>query len=195
MPIDPRTISFGSFRQPAIVGSASFGETLSASFGYTYDPLYEGARDWWRFSGERQEGYDPLADLGDYVMYATDLVDAKSPEHMASLKRRIDESIYRRDVLARSSLASQFAAGLFDPLNLIALPLGGPTVGVAKSALRVGAGVAALQGAWEVGVMHPFDPVQTVTESLINTGAAALFGGALGGVASIPLTRRAASFA
>ena len=68
---------------------------------------------------------------------------------MIFLKNRIDRSKQFRQTLADSSMLNMFAAGIFDPINLIALPFGGPTVGIGRSALRVGAGVATITAAQE----------------------------------------------
>jgi hypothetical protein len=195
MPIDPRTavirpLSFAPLG-PQTEKPAFFTETLPASFGYTYDPAFEYLYNKWAFPEPRSADYNPLVDIAGYEMYATHLVDARSPEHMASLKRGIDESLARRDVLSRSSLLSQLGAGLLDPLNLIALPLGGPTVGILRSTSRVAIGSALVQTGVEGALIQPFDAVQTAEESALNIGSALLFGGALGGVASVPLTRRA----
>jgi hypothetical protein len=145
------------------------------------------------FPRERQEGYDPFADLGDHSLFAMNLRHATSPAHMAHLKRGIDESIERRRILANSSFLSQLGAGLFDPLNLVALPFGGPTVGFGRSAFRVGLGTAAIQTATEGFLIQPFDPMQTATESTYNIIGAGVFGAAFGGVISIPITRRAST--
>ena len=195
MPVDPRTAVIRGLPsvpvRPEMERPAFFTETLPASFGYTYDPAFEYLYNKWAFPEPRSADYNPLNDISGYEMYATHLVDARSPEHMASLKRGIDESLARRDVLSRSSLLSQLGAGLLDPLNLVALPLGGPTVGILRSTSRVAIGSAMIQAGVEGALIQPFDAVQTAEESALNIGAAFLFGGALGGVASVPVTRRA----
>ena len=195
MPVDPRTATIRGLPAaplgPVAEKPAFFTETLPASFGYTYDPAFEYLYNKWAFPEPRSADYNPLNDIAGYEMYATHLVDARSPEHMASLKRGIDESLARRDVLSRSSFLSQLGAGLLDPLNLVALPLGGPTVGILRSTSRVAIGSAMIQAGVEGALIQPFDAVQTAEESALNIGAAFLFGGALGGVASVPVTRRA----
>lgn len=193
MPVDRSQFVLGNFsgvrRGP--VEQPTFAQTVGATIGYTYDPAYEFVRNKIIYGSVRQKGYNPLTDMEGYEQYAVHLTRAVSPEHMVDLKRGIDESNKRRQVLASSSLASQFFAGLYDPINIIALPLGGPTVGALRSAARVGVGVGALQAGVEVGLIQPFDPLQTAKESAINIVSATLFGGALGGVASIPISRRA----
>ena len=100
------------------------------------------------------------------------------------MKAQVDAMKRRRQILANSSLFAQFTAGLFDPLNLIALPFGGPAFGVARSALRVGLGVTALQAPVEVG-RQLFDPTATAGESALNLGAGFFIGGTLGGLTAV----------
>lgn len=195
MVVNPNSFRAGYFEaMDAPFERPTFLETLTANFGYTYDPAYESIRNYNKFGNVRQSGYNPLEDLDEYYEYATHLRSAVSPEHMIELKRGIDESLDRRRVLGQSSFISQLGAGLFDPLNLVALPLGGPTIGLGRSALRVGVGTAALQAGIETTLIQPFDPVQSATESAMNVAGAFLFGGAMGGLVSIPITKRAQAY-
>lgn len=196
MVVNPNSFRYGNFDQlnPQDSRQPSFSDTLSASFGYTYDPAYEAFQNRRRFGTVRQEGYNPLEDLGEYSLHAMELRSAVSPEHMIEMKRGIDESLERRRVLGESSFISQLGAGLFDPLNFLALPFGGPTLGIGRSALRVGAGTAAIQAGVEATLIQPYDAVQTSTESAVNVAGAFLFGGAMGGAVSIPITKRAAAY-
>lgn len=195
MVVNPNSFRAGYFEaMDAPFERPTFLETLTANFGYTYDPVYESIRNYNKFGNVRQSGYNPLEDLGEYYEYATHLRSAVSPEHMIELKRGINESLDRRRVLGQSSFISQLGAGLFDPLNLVALPLGGPTIGLGRSALRVGVGTAALQAGIETTLIQPFDPVQSASESAMNVAGAFLFGGAMGGLVSIPITKRAQAY-
>jgi len=196
MVVNPNSFRYGNFDQlsPQDYRQPSFSDTLSASFGYTYDPAYEAFQNRRRFGTVRQEGYNPLEDLGEYSLHAMELRSAVSPEHMIEMKRGINESLERRRVLGESSFISQLGAGLFDPLNFLALPFGGPTLGIGRSALRVGAGTAAIQAGVEAALIQPYDAVQTSTESAVNVAGAFLFGGAMGGAVSIPITKRAAAY-
>lgn len=196
MVVNPNSFRYGNFDQlnPQDSRQPSFSDTLSASFGYTYDPAYEAFQNKRKFGSVRQQGYNPLEDLGEYSLHAMELRSAVSPEHMIEMKRGIDESLERRRVLGESSFISQLGAGLFDPLNFLALPFGGPTLGIGRSALRVGAGTAAIQAGVEATLIQPYDAVQTSTESAVNVAGAFLFGGAMGGAISIPITKRAAAY-
>ena len=136
-----------------------------------------------------------MKDLGNYEVYAETLARATSQQHMADMKRVIDESAARRQVLSESTIGAQSVAGIIDPINLIALPFGGPAVGIGKSALRVGAGTAAIQAGLEGAVIQPFDPLQTAQESAINIATTAIFGAGIGGAFGAPITAKARAHA
>jgi len=193
MVTNPLTVDFSGFSPRREFVKPTFGQTLKASLGYTYDPIIESIRAHNQFGNEREQGYNPFEDLGSHGLFAMHLRHATNSQHMSFLKRGIDESISRRQVLADSSFTALLGAGLFDPLNLVALPLGGPSVGIGRSALRVGAGVGMIQAGVEATLIQPNDPVQTAAESMYNIVGATLFGAAFGGAISIPLTARARS--
>lgn len=171
----------------------SFFEVVGASVGYAYDPIYEYINNAIKFRGEEDPNYRPLEDIDGYEAYRDDLMDAKNKEHMIELKRAIDENTARREILSRASFGQHFIAGLADPINLIALPFGGPSVGLARSFFRTGASVAALQVGQET-LRAPFDPNNIPMESAINVGTAFVAGGILGTAISVPATRRAKAF-
>lgn len=175
--------------EPTIVSEkSSFGQAVEATLGLRFAPIVEQNRATARFlEQERDPDFDWKENLGDYAMYASSLYRAKNAEHMAELKSIIDRSIKRREVLSNSTILTQLGAGLFDPINFMALPLGGPAIGVGGSMLRVGVGTAAIEGASEL-INLQLDPVKTIEEATINTATAAMFGGALGGAISIPRT-------
>jgi hypothetical protein len=167
----------------------SLGETVSATIGYRINPLIDRLEQGFRHGALRQQGYDPLQDIEGYEQYAPDLVRAVSPEHMADMKASINESIQRRETLADATLGNQLLSGLLDPINLIALPLGGPVTSIGRAALKAGVSVAAVEAAYETAVMQPFDPVQSAEESALNVLTAGLFGGAIGGAIAVPNIR------
>jgi len=190
MTVNPYDFHLVSGVQSKLSTSPSFGDTLSASLGYQYDPIFETIGNAFKYRDTLDTSYNPMQDMEGYEDFATDLVDAKNSEHMLDMKRAIDENKERREILYNSSILSQIGAGIFDPVNAIALPFGGFGVGIGRSALRVGAGVATIQTGME-GARYPFDPLSTPEESAFNIGTAFIGGMLLGGAVAIPLTKRA----
>lgn len=172
---------------------STFAETAEATFGYRVAPVYELITQTAQYGIQRQSGYVPFDDpqTKGYEQYATHWGRATNSEHMADILSGINRSQKRREVMADASFLTQLTAGtLADPINLVAIPFGGPTVGVARSALRSGAGVGAVMVGAEA-VMQAVDPVATAQESAMNILAGTVLGGALGGAAAIPRTNRA----
>ena len=190
MTVNPYAFQYVSGVENKLSPTPTFAETLSASLAYQYDPIFESIGNYFKYRDAFDSTYNPLQDMEGYEEYAPDLIGANNQEHMFEMKRGIDDSKKRREVLYNSSMLSQIGAGIFDPINLFALPFGGFGVGIARSAFRVGAGTAAIQTGLEAA-RYPFDPVGTVEESVFNVGTAFAGGMILGGLVSIPLTKRA----
>ena len=165
----------------------SIYDTAQAQLGYSYMPLIDAVTNAVRFRDEEDPDYNPLTDMMGYEEYAKELIDAKNEEHMRELKTQIDENKERRQILAESSIPTQLIAGIFDPINLFAIPFGGFTVNAATAAFRTGRGVALLTGLQEAGRL-PFDPLGTIDEAAGNVAfsfvGGALIGGAIGAVVS-----------
>ena len=167
----------------------SFWDTVGAQNAYQYMPFLNHIRN--RLAFEEDVNYNPIADIegSEFEDFEDDLMHAVSAEHMYHLKGQIIDYRETREVLANSSLWQQFGAALFDPLNFIALPFGGPAVGMLRSATRVGIGTGLIQAGVET-VRHPFDPLSTPEEVAYNIGGAVAIGGLLGGAISAPMTYR-----
>ena len=177
MVVNPNSFRVGYFSSNHVEpASPSFLDTLGASLGYNYAPVANMFANSMQYTPE--DDYNWRDDLGDYQGFASSLYHAVSPQHMAALKSQIDASIERRETLANSSLLAQFGAGIFDPINLVALPFGGPSIGIGRSALRVGAGVAALETGLEAA--RQTDPLQTAQEGALNIASAGMFGAGFG---------------
>ena len=168
--------------------SPSWMDTLNANLGYQYKH-YVNAMYLEKKYGDVafDDSLDVMAQIKDtnYERFYGDLKDAKNQDHLNDMIAQIDSMQRRRQVLADSSIWSQLTTGLFDPVNLIALPFGGPALGIGRSALRVGLGVATIQAPLEVG-RQVFDPSATYAESGLNMGAAFFVGTTLGGLMAIP---------
>lgn len=128
--------------------------------------------------------------IAGYEEHAMYFADSKNLEHFEFKKRVLDENIARREIIRLSGFWQNLGAAFFDPINFIALPFGGPTVGIGRSMVRVGAGTGLIVGAQEM-TRYPFDPLATPGEVAMSTGTAVVFGGLLGGLIGIPLTARA----
>ena len=154
-----------------------------------YAPIFDAIGNQLKYGSERQEGYNPLDNIKGYEEYQHVLMDALNPEHMADLKMQIRENQKRRQVMADSGFWWGMGAGIFDPINLVALPFGGAAVTAGRQFVRSGAGVAAVQTGLEVA-RAPFDPLATKGEVAMNIGSAFVIGGTIGSLVSIPARRR-----
>jgi hypothetical protein len=176
-----------------------FGEVLSATTGYYTDPLYERLRNVTNYGLVPERGFDWESAVPErHNMFAADYSRAVNAQHAAEITRAIDESIGRRQTMAEASVGQVLLAEVLNPVNLLAIPIGGPVVRAGSvSALRTmgraGAAAGATGAALNFGLVQPFDPVQNTTESLVNTASYAVFGAAFGGAASIPASTRLAA--
>jgi len=169
-----------------------FADTLPAALGYQYMPMFNAVKNAVKYGTEVQEGYNPLNDVDGYEEYKHHLMNAVSEDHMIDLKFQLDENKRRRQVLADSSFWANVGVGVFDPINLVALPFGGAAATAGRQFLRTGAGVGTVQVGLE-GFRAPFDPLATKEEVAINIGSAFVIGGAIGTLATIPARRQVAA--
>ena len=185
--------TFQAFSEEKEEIDVTLGQTISASLGYTYSPFNNAVNNYFMFDESmRDQDYDPFADMEGFEDMSEYLKDAVNADHMNVLKQQLLANEKRRKILEYSSFGSQIVAGLFDPINLIAIPFGGFTLSAMKSAVRVGSGVATLTAGQEV-FRHPFDPLSTGKEVAANIGMSfvggAILGGAVGGVVSRRLNK------
>lgn len=132
--------------------------------------------------------FDPLADLPeDYQPYASSFIEAIKPGQVEIIKRRVDDEIRAREVLARAGapgVVASIGAGILDPVNLI--PVGGWAAKGAKGASvlgRIGEGalVGGLSASAAEGVLMATQEDRSYQEAATNIGAGVVLGGALGG--------------
>ena len=172
----------------------SWIDTLNANLRYQYQPYINSIYNRNQYANiEADPEYIPADDLEGYEEFKNDLLHAKNSDHMGDLKAQIDAMKETRQVLGNSSLFAQFTTGLFDPINLLALPFGGPGMGIVRSGLRVGAGATVLQAPLETG-RQLLDPTSTPSESVINLGSTFVIGSTLGGLMAVPSTMRANAY-
>lgn len=173
--------------------SPEFSEVVKAQLGYSYQPVIDALSNSRFLDIEFDPEYDPRPDMVGYEDYFDTLVHAKNAEHMSVLKDQLDKNAERRQTMADAGFWTNVGAGFLDPVNLIALPFGGPSVGVLRSAGRGALAAGATQTGLET-LRAPFDPMGTTSEIAVNIGATAVFGGLINGAVSIPMSRRADAF-
>lgn len=196
MVVDPRTVG------PApLVGGQSvnfsrptFGESWSASTGFYLDPIAERFRNVSQYGLTPDPDYDWRSGIPEGMsQFAGAYARAVNADHAAEITRAINESLNRRDVMARAPFAQQFAAEMLNPINLVGLPVAGPASagirGIGGAALRGGVAAGATEALLS-GVASVSDPTITGSEIAVNSLFTGLFGGALTGGASIPAARR-----
>jgi len=173
--------------------SPEFFEVVKAQLGYSYQPVIDSLSNSRFLDIEFDPEYDPRPDMVGYEDYFDTLVHAKNSEHMSVLKDQLDKNAERRQTMADAGFWANVGAGFLDPVNLIALPFGGPSVGILRSAGRGALAAGATQTGLEA-LRAPFDPMGTTSEIAVNIGATAVFGGLINGAVSIPMSRRADAF-
>ena len=82
--------SVGNFI-PETDRDVSFFETLDASLGYTYMPIINAIGNTFKYHNVTDPNYQPFIHMEGYEDYYEQLSDAKNAEHMADLKREIDD--------------------------------------------------------------------------------------------------------
>lgn len=132
--------------------------------------------------------YEPWDNMQGYEEFAWDLADARSDEHMAFLKGRIDQQQKDRQVLNMSGwkgVVSSMAAAVLDPVMLpfLFIPYAG-TARVGSVALRA-AGAVGVEATVAEMALHSQQATRTPLESFFNIGGSVLVGGALGKAASV----------
>ena len=127
----------------------SFFETVGANLGYQYAPIIDNIKQSIMHEYEVDESFNYKDHLDGYEAHQHVLYSAKNLKHMTEMKRALDANIKRREVIAESGFFYNMAAGVLDPVNVIALPFGGAGVGIARSFMRTGTSMAAIQAGQE----------------------------------------------
>jgi len=172
--------------------SPSFMDTVGATLAYRYDPLIDFIEEQSRFGTYDlpEEGFSALENISeDLKPYSSTLLRATNQEHLNFLETQMRQSLETRQTLAESGFGAQFAAEIFDPINWVAIPLS-RGLSVSRAALQSGTGTAAIVAGQEA-LRYPFDPLATPEEAQFSIGASFVFGGMLGGLTRVPVSRRA----
>jgi prefoldin subunit 5 len=193
MAFDPRNLPVGLVdRTNERVGQRTPLATAAVdTFASTVDPIFEFTRNTLVYGVGAEAGYDFRTSIPEgYERFANSYALAVNEQHAGEITRAIDESFDRRRRLGEASGVVQFAAELANPINWLAIPIAAPAaIGgkyILSSALRSGAAVGAVEAAARGTIIQPFDPVSSYTETFMNAAGAAVFGGAFGGLVSIP---------
>ncbi len=182
--------TFQAFSQELPDRDVSLGDTISSQLGYTYAPIQDAITNYFTFDeSDRDQDYDPFKDMEGFEDMSDYLKDAVNEEHMNVLKKQLLENEKRRKTLEYSSFGSQLVAGLFDPINLVAIPFGGFTLSATKAAFRTGRGVALITAGQEA-FRYPVDPLATGKEVAANIGMSFVGGAVLGGLVGGVVSRR-----
>lgn len=174
------------------VAKPSLGAAIGAAFGQnnTVGSAIGAFKDTFAMNDAARSNpmdFDPLRDLPEqYRDHASSFVTAVNPAQVEIIKRRVDDEIRARGVLARSGgvgIAASVGAGILDPVNLI--PIGGWAAKGAKGAsilghIGEGAAVGALSASASEAVLMATQEDRSYQEAAANIGAAAVLGGALG---------------
>ena len=160
--------SLGRFRN-AFSSPLNINDTL-----YDYDPDFDVAQS--------------IFDLDpSYHEYSMNLIFAQNQNHLDHLIEKIDRSKEDQEILSRATIGQLAFVSLFDPINLIALPVG-VGVGAMRAGFQVGKATMMLTAA-EEAVLSAIDPVQRdLQKSAINIGVSGLAGYTLGSIVGFATT-------
>ena len=172
--------------------SPSFAETLSANLGYQYAPIMDFLSRQIGVDQTVDHQFNPIDHMEGYTQFP-ELILSPNKADFDYRKAAIDRNIARRKVMYESSMLANFGAGIFDPINIVALPFGGPAAGIGRSMLRTGTSVGVLQAGQELA-RQPFDPLASPFEPVMNITSAMAGGAIIGGLISVPASRRASAF-
>ncbi len=182
-----------TFTGEAVDPRPGFGEVAQATVGYTFGPAYEFAKNYYLHGGNPDPNFNWKDHVEGFEEHSLYLSLANSVPMVEAMKGTIRNSYERRALLSEASLGYQLAAELFNPINLVAIPIGLAAKTVGRAVLRGSVSVGAVS-AGEETFRQITDPVATAEESAINILTSSLFGGAIGGAVNIPSINRARAF-
>jgi len=172
----------------------TFGEVTQATIGQTFGAAYENLQTAFLHGGKADPTFRWQDNVKGYEQFSSYLSEANNPEMMAAMKRTVENSYERRAVLADATLGQSLVAELFNPINLVAIPVGIPAKTIGMAAFRSGVSVGAVEAGAEAFLRQPNDPLATYQEGAANIIGATLFGGAIGGAVNIPSISKAQAY-
>jgi hypothetical protein len=175
----------------------SIGETIGAAFSQnnTVGSAIGAFKDTFAMNEAARSNpvnFDPLQDLPEqYRDHASSFVGAINPGQVEIIKRRVDDELRAREVLARAGgvgIAASVGAGILDPVNLI--PIGGWAAKGAKGAsvlghIAEGAVVGGLSASASEAVLMATQEDRSYEEAAANIAGGVVLGGALGGAVGL----------
>jgi hypothetical protein len=171
-----------------------FGTVIEANLNRTFDPIISSAERKFKFGSKQDPKYDfKKYAVGQYAEFSAEFASQPNDQAAVNLRQQIDRSNANRQTLAMATTAQLIGSALFDPINYIGLPFGGPALTVGRAALRTSVSVGAVEIARE-GAILATDPTARYEEAALNVGSSMLFGAAIGGLVSAPAVGRAQAF-
>ena len=162
-----------------IKDAPSTAEVIGLSSKQTIMPMINSYMASIQYGGKPDPNFRWQDNVKGYEQFASTLSSAVSADHMAALKQQIDSSFESKQRLSEATLGQSLIGEIFNPINYIALPFGGPATSylgsIGKAALQTGA----TQALVEAMIVQPFDATATAEESAMNIVTTSLFGGGI----------------
>ena len=138
---------------------------------------FQGTKQWWQQDPEMD--FNPYLEDQGYEKYRHLWKNVRTRDHFEYLKAKIDNHLASRARLEETDrqFGPALMAGVFDPINFIALPYV-KGLGIAHKFIKGGAVVGGSVAATEF-LRRPLDPTSTAEESAFYIGGAFLLGGGL----------------
>jgi hypothetical protein len=173
------------------------GQAAANEMSYYLGGFAERARQIATYGTKIEEGYDFTKHIPEgKEAYATAFARTVNPQHAADVAKFIDERQQLRQDQSDTPIGTALIGAMLNPVNYIGIPIGisSTVAGATRATLPVIAarGAVAVGGAelaLNVGI-EMTDPVQSMTETFMNTATAAAFGAAGAGLFSVPAIRR-----
>ncbi len=183
-----------SYARPFRPRTPTVSQAVGNEISYYFGGIAEQLRQNVTYGTKIEEGYDFTKHIpSGFEGYASSFATTVNPQHAADVARFITKRQELRQDQVDTPLEKALVGALFNPINLIPIPLG-----ISMSGTRASLGLTASRGALTLGSIEfsanlgieQSDPVQTWTETFMNTATAAAFGGALTGLFSVPAVSR-----
>ena len=172
-------------------------QAASNEMSYYFGGFAERARQIATYGTKIEEGYDFTKHIPKgFEPYATAFARTVNPQHAADVASFIRERQQLRQDQSDTPIGTALIGSMLVPTNFLGIPIGiaSTTAGAVRATLPVitargAAAVGVSELALNVGI-EMTDPVQSMTETLMNTATAAAFGAAGAGLFSVPAVRR-----